>query len=146
MKLPLTIIEIQELLPHRYPMLLVDRVVELIDGERIVGYKNVSANEWFFQGHFPGRPLMPGVLMLEALAQLGVLFAKGTANGIPKERFIVFAGTEEIRFRRQVVPGDMLRLEMNLEKRKLGTWRMRGAASVDGEVAVDGLLIAAELS
>ena len=144
MKLPLLTEDIRKVLPHRYPMLLVDRVTEFYDGERIVGYKNVSANEEFFQGHFPERQIMPGVLMLEALAQLGVLFSKLTSGGITPEVLSVFAGVEEIRFRRPVVPGDMLMLEMKLLKRRRGIWKMAGIATVDGEVAVDGILLAAE--
>jgi 3-hydroxyacyl-[acyl-carrier-protein] dehydratase len=145
MKLPLSSVDIQQIIPHRYPMLLVDRVIEFSDAEKIVGIKNVSANESFFQGHFPNQPIMPGVLMLEALAQLGVLFAKLTTGGVPIDSLTVFAGVEEVRFRRQVVPGDQLRLEMSLIKRRRGLWKMQGLASVNGEVAVEGILTAAEI-
>ncbi len=144
MKLPLTSTEIEKIIPHRFPMLLVDRVTEFYDGERIVGFKNVTANESFFQGHFPGQPIMPGVLMLEALAQLGVLFSKLTTGGIPPEVLSVFAGVEEVRFRRQVIPGDTLTMTMALIKRRRGIWKMQGVAKVGDEVAVDGILIAAE--
>ncbi len=144
MKLPLLTEDIQKVIPHRYPMLLVDRVIEFYDGERIVGFKNVTANESFFQGHFPEQQIMPGVLMLEALAQLGVLFSKLTSNGVRPEVLSVFAGVENIRFRRQVVPGDVLTLEMSLLKRRRGIWKMAGVAKVGDEIAVDGILLAAE--
>ena len=143
--LPIYTQQIEKLIPHRYPMLLVDRVIEFGDGQHIVGVKNVTANEQFFQGHFPGRPIMPGVMMLEALAQLGVIFARLCTNGITAEQLFVFSGCEDIRFRRQVIPGDVLRLEMKLIKRKLGTWKMQGLASVDGETAVGGILRATEI-
>jgi 3-hydroxyacyl-[acyl-carrier-protein] dehydratase len=142
--LPLKINEIKEYLPHRYPMLLVDRVIEYTEGERIVGIKNVTANEGFFEGHFPGRPIMPGVLMLEALAQLGVLFFKMASNGVGQDKLIVFAAADEVKFRREVVPGDVLTLQMDLIKRRSGIWKMAGLATVDGEKAVEGILTAAE--
>ena len=144
MEKPLSIEEIRKLIPHRYPMLLVDRVTEFVDDECIRGYKNVTANEEFFQGHFPHIPLMPGVLMLEALAQLGVLFSRISDGGGPSDKLNVFAGVDEVRFRRPVVPGDRLDLEMTLLKRRKGLWKMKGIASVDGEVAVEGILTAAE--
>lgn len=143
MEMPLYIEDIRKLIPHRYPFLLVDRVVEFVDGEMIRGVKNITANEEFFQGHFPERPMMPGVLMLEALAQLGVLFSRlcGHAN----DKLNVFAGADEVRFRRPVVPGDVLVLEMTLIKRRSGLWKMKGVARVDGEIVVEGLLTAAEV-
>ena len=144
MEKPLSVEDIRKLIPHRYPMLLVDRVTEFVDNERIVGFKNVTANEEFFQGHFPEIPLMPGVLMLEALAQLGVLFSRISDGGGPSDKLNVFAGVDEVRFRRPVVPGDRLNLEMTLLKRRKGLWKMKGVASVDGEVAVEGILTAAE--
>ena len=143
--LPLTITDLYRILPHRYPMLLVDRVTEFKEGERVVGLKNVSANEEFFSGHFPGRPIMPGVLMLEALAQLGVVFARLSSDGIKENQLIVFAGCDSVKFRRTVVPGDQLRLEMELIRRRSGHWKMKGTASVDGEKAVEAELLAAEV-
>jgi beta-hydroxyacyl-ACP dehydratase FabZ len=145
MKLPLLVTDIEEIIPHRYPMLLVDRVVEVVDGEKIVGIKNVSANEPFFRGHFPGQPIMPGVLMLEALAQLGVIYARVCSEAVDGQGLYVFAGADAVKFRRPVVPGDVLTLEMTLIKRRRGLWKMEGAASVDGEVAVQGILTAAQL-
>jgi beta-hydroxyacyl-ACP dehydratase FabZ len=145
-KLPFTIDTIRELLPHRYPMLLVDRITEFEPGSRIVGIKNVSANEHFFEGHFPGRPIMPGVLMLEALAQVGIVFFKMTENGAARDRLIVFAGVDSVKFRKGVIPGDVLTLEMRFLKRRAGIWKMEGVASVDGECAVEGILTAAEMN
>lgn len=144
-KFPLMYQEISELLPHRYPLLLIDRVLGIEDGNRIVGLKNITANEEFFQGHFPGRPIMPGVLMLEALAQLGVIFAKVCVDSVDRDQLYVFAGADEVRFRRPVVPGDVLKLEMTLLARKKAIWKMRGVASVDNEVAIEGILTAAVL-
>ena len=144
MNLPLNTTDIEKLIPHRYPMLLVDRVTEFQDNEKIVGFKNVSANEAFFQGHFPGRPMMPGVLMLEALAQLGVLFSRMCTDGVAPEKINVFAGVDEVRFRRQVIPGDVLDMEMALLRRRGGIWKMQGTAKVGDEIAVQGVLLAAE--
>ena len=140
---PLMTKEIRELLPHRYPLLLVDRVLGVEEGNKIIGIKNVTSNEEFFQGHFPNQPLMPGVLMLEALAQLGVIFAKICADAVDRDQLYVFAGVDEVRFRRPVVPGDVLKLEMTLLTRKKTVWKMRGVASVDGEIATEGVLTAA---
>lgn len=143
MDLPLKTEAIRELLPHRYPFLLVDRVLEIEDTTRIIGIKNVSANESFFNGHFPGKPIMPGVLILEALAQLGVIFAKICAEAVDRDRLYVFAGADEVRFRKPVVPGDVLELRMELITRKKVVWKMKGTALVDGEVVCEGILTAA---
>lgn len=142
-RFPLLTKDIRELLPHRYPMLLVDRVLGIEEDNTIVGIKNVTANEEFFQGHFPDQPIFPGVLMLEALAQLGVIFAKICSDSVDKNQLYVFAGADEVRFRRPVVPGDVLKLEMSLIVRKRAIWKMKGVASVDGEVAIEGILTAA---
>lgn len=143
--LPLDVRGIEALLPHRFPFLLVDRVIEFVENERITGVKNVSANEWFFQGHFPGQPIMPGVLVLEALAQLGALFARMSSDGVPASSLMVFSGVESLRFRRQVVPGDVLTLEMKLQRRRLALWKMEGRALVAGEAAAEGVLMATEV-
>lgn len=128
--------EIMECIPHRYPFLLIDRIIEFEPGKRAVGIKNVTINEWFFQGHFPGAPMMPGVLILEALAQLGavvVLYGEQNRGKIP-----VFAGVDRLRFRRQVVPGDQLRLEAEISKVKGSMGKGVVRALVDGEVAAEG--------
>ena len=142
-KLPLISSDIEKILPHRYPFLLVDRVVEFVDGELVVGYKNLTANEPFFVGHFPGRPIMPGVLMLEAMAQLGAIFAKLSTGGAGPNDLVVLSGFEDIRFRRQVIPGDVLRMEMRNETKRSRYWKMRGVATVEGEKAVEGTWMAA---
>lgn len=132
---------IQKLIPHRYPFLLVDRILELEDNKRIVGIKNVTINEPFFQGHFPSRPLMPGVLVVEALAQTaGVLFFH--SNPALVGRAFFFTGIDGLRFRKPVLPGDTVRLEIELLAVKRGFFKMKASASVDGVTAVDGELSA----
>jgi beta-hydroxyacyl-ACP dehydratase FabZ len=131
----LEINEIRQILPHRYPMLLVDRIVEL-EPERIVGIKNVTANEPFFAGHFPDFPVMPGVLILEAMAQTaGVLVLKSIPDRASK--LVLLVSVEYAKFRRPVVPGDQLRLEMTLLKRKSTVAKMAGRATVDGVLVAE---------
>ena len=130
--------EIRELLPHRYPFLLVDKVLELEAGKRVVAQKNVSANEPFFQGHFPEYPIMPGVLIVEALAQTaGLAVAVIEEN---KGKLGVFAGIEELKFKNQVVPGDILILEAEILMSKLGVTKARVVARVEDKVAAEGII------
>jgi 3-hydroxyacyl-[acyl-carrier-protein] dehydratase len=136
--LPLEAADIMRILPHRYPFLLVDRIVELEPGVRAVGIKSVSANEPQFTGHFPGRPIMPGVLMVEALAQTAGV-AVLTLDEY-RGKLGLFAGIDDCRFRRLVQPGDTLRLEVTVEKLRGMFGRVRAIASVDGEPAVEGTL------
>lgn len=127
---------IQELLPHRYPFLLVDKIIEIVPREKIVGIKQVTINEYFFQGHFPAAPVMPGVLIIEALAQVGAILAlrefEDRSNKIP-----FFSGIEKGRFRRPVVPGDTLVLEVTALRIGSKVQKMRGEAKVDGQIAAE---------
>lgn len=133
--------EIQALLPHRYPFLLVDRVKEFESHKRIVGIKNVTVNEPFFQGHFPGRPVMPGVLIIEAMAQVGgVLVFK---SGGPVGRTVMYlTGIDEAKFRKPVVPGDQLRFEIEVVKKRPPFWKMQGKAFVENEVVCEAVVTA----
>lgn len=134
--------EIQKLLPHRYPFLLVDRVLELEPDKRIVAYKNVTANEEFFQGHFPGHPVMPGVLILEALAQACAVLAFKSQQRDPKEWVIYLMGIDGARFRKPVVPGDRLTLTAEVIRAKSTIWKQRGVATVDGQVVAEAEFLA----
>jgi 3-hydroxyacyl-[acyl-carrier-protein] dehydratase len=135
----LDINQIREILPHRFPMLLVDRIVELED-ERIVGIKNVTANEPFFTGHFPEFPVMPGVLIVEAMAQVaGVLVLRQMVGR--DQKLVLLASIEEAKFRRPVVPGDQLRIEMKVGRRKASIAKMHGTATVDGVVVAEATVM-----
>ena len=131
MKAPLGAAEIRGLIPHRYPFLLVDRIEELEPGVRAVGIKNVSQNEPFFQGHFPDYPVMPGVLIIEALAQVGAVGVM--AGGEHRDKLALFAGIDDVRFRRQVLPGDVLTLEVEIGRLKGRAGRGTGRATVGDE-------------
>lgn len=130
--------EVAAVLPHRYPFLLVDRVVEIEPGRRIVALKNVTINEPFFSGHFPGRPIMPGVLLCEAVVQAGGILAHATAaEGSGKGTIAMLTALDRARFRQRVTPGDQLRLEVEVVRRRGPFWKMRGAALVAGKVAAE---------
>lgn len=135
----LTIDQIREIIPHRYPFLLIDRIEEVEYGQRAVGIKNVTANEPFFQGHFPDYPVMPGVLIVEALAQVGAVAILGAEEH--KGKIALFAGINKVRFRRTVRPGDTLRLEVELGRMRRGVGTGSGRATVDGDVAAEGELM-----
>jgi 3-hydroxyacyl-[acyl-carrier-protein] dehydratase len=131
---------IQALLPHRYPFLMVDAIVELERTKRIVGIKNVSINEYYFQGHFPGRPVMPGVLILEAMAQTGGLLVLLEIPDRAK-KLLYFVAVDDARFRRPVVPGDQLRIDMNLTNWRKDYCKLEGKATVDGHIAAEATLM-----
>jgi 3-hydroxyacyl-[acyl-carrier-protein] dehydratase len=135
--------EILRLLPHRYPFLLVDRILEGEKGKSLVGLKNVSMNEPFFQGHFPGEPIMPGVLILEGMAQVGGFLAFYSIPEMIGEKLIYFAGIDKVRFRKTVVPGDQLIFEMEVIKQKGKIWKMTGKAKVDDKVVAEAEFMAA---
>ena len=139
MKVPLGQAAIRRLIPHRYPFLLVDRIDELEPGVRAVGIKNVTQNEPFFQGHFPGYPVMPGVLIIEALAQVGAVGVM--AGGEHADKLALFAGIDGVRFRRQVVPGDVLTMEVEIDRLKGRVGRGSGRASVGGERVCEAQLM-----
>ena len=131
-------LEVAAILPHRYPFLLVDRVVEIDAGRRIVALKNVTVNEPFFNGHFPGRPLMPGVLLCEALVQAGGILAHVTApDAMGRGKIAMLTALDRARFRQQVIPGDQLRLEVEAVRRRGPFWKMRGTALVASKVAAE---------
>jgi beta-hydroxyacyl-ACP dehydratase FabZ len=127
---------IQAILPHRYPFLLVDRIIELVPGERIVGIKQVTINESFFQGHFPGAPVMPGVLIVEAMAQVGAVYALSQMEN-RETKLVLFSGIDNARFRRPVVPGDTLTLEVTPVRVGSRVQKMSGRALVDGQLAAE---------
>lgn len=136
--------EIKHLLPQRYPFLLIDRVVELETGRRVLAYKNITANEEVFNGHFPGNPIFPGVLILEAMAQAaGVLGFSTVGKSSEDDMLYLFAGVDDARFKRQVVPGDQLFLEAELNSAKRNIWRFNCRATVDGELASSATIMCA---
>ena len=135
--------QIMELLPHRYPFLLVDRIVELVPSEKVVGLKNVTINEPFFQGHFPGAPIMPGVLIVEAMAQTGGILAMASTPEDQRGRLIYFMGIDKVRFRKPVVPGDQLMIEMTLIRHRPKVTKMGGVVTVDGKKVAEAELMAA---
>jgi len=137
--------EIREYLPHRYPFLLVDRVTELNLGESIVAYKNVTINEPFFNGHFPDHPVMPGVLIIEAMAQAAGILGFKTMDKTPQDGSIYyFVGSDKLRFKRPVVPGDRLQLEASIVSEKRGIWKFDCRATVDGALAASTTILCAD--
>ena len=135
------IARIMEILPHRYPFLLVDRILEVEGEKRIVGIKNVTINEPFFQGHFPGHPIMPGVLIVEAMAQVGGMLLMGAIEN-PQRKVVYFMSLDNVKFRRPVVPGDQLRLELEMLQFRGKTCKMKGEAFVDGVLAAEAEMMA----
>ena len=143
MKLPLLYEDIAKILPHRYPFLLVDRITELELGKRVVGIKNVSINEPFFQGHYPGNPVMPGVLIIEAMAQVGGVLARLSVPGaLEKEGSVLFMAIDKVKFRRPVVPGDQVIFELVPLRTGSRVWKMAGKALVKDDLVTEAELLA----
>ena len=133
--------KIMQYLPHRYPMLLVDRILEFESGKRIVGIKNVTINEPFFQGHYPGHPVMPGVLVIEAMAQVGGLLLMEAVEDV-ENKTIYFMALDNVKWRRPITPGDQIRFELEMLQLRRHVCRMRGVGYVDGQVAVEAEMMA----
>lgn len=131
--------QITRLLPHRAPMLMIERLVNIVPGESAVGLKTISVNEWYFQGHFPQKPVMPGVMIIEALAQTAATLAMHSLNLYDKEKLVYFMGIDEARFRKMVMPGDILHLEVQKIHRRGPVWRFKGLAKVKGEVVAEAV-------
>jgi len=142
METPLDIMAIMRRLPHRYPFLLIDRIIKIVPGEEIVALKNVTINEPFFQGHFPAQPVMPGVLIMEALAQAGGVLASEIRGPDKQGEIIYFMGMDHVRFRRPVVPGDQLILEARVLKMRSKVAKMAGRALVEGQMVAEAELMA----
>jgi 3-hydroxyacyl-[acyl-carrier-protein] dehydratase len=137
------ILEIQRWIPHRYPFLLIDRVLNLVSNEHITTIKNVTANEEFFQGHFPGHPVMPGVLIMESMAQTAAVFARYSEPELLKNKTFYLVGADNFKWKKMVVPGDQLTIVMKSVKKRNPLWIMDGEVFVDGKVVVSGTLTAA---
>jgi 3-hydroxyacyl-[acyl-carrier-protein] dehydratase len=136
--------KIQEILPHRYPFLMIDRVTTFEDNQKVVAIKCVTMNEPYFTGHFPGRPVMPGVMILEAMAQAGAILALKSSEGVIPGKIIFLTGATDVRFKKQVTPGDVLRIEMRSVKKRRPLWIMEGEVTVNGKVVCSGSITAAE--
>ena len=137
------VLEIQRWIPHRYPFLLIDRVLDLVPNVAITSIKNVTANEEFFQGHFPGQPVMPGVLIMEAMAQTAAVFARYSEAELLKNKTFYLVGADTFKWKKMVVPGDQLRIAMKSVKKRNPLWIMDGEVLVDGKVVASGRLTAA---
>ncbi|MAU42027.1 MAG: 3-hydroxyacyl-[acyl-carrier-protein] dehydratase FabZ [Kordiimonas sp.] len=133
----LDVMRIMELIPHRYPMLLIDRLVDIVPGESAVGIKNVTINEPFFQGHFPERPIMPGVLIVEAMAQAAATLVVHTLGEEAEGKLVYFMSVDGVRFRKPVEPGHQLELHVTKERQRGNVWRFKGEGRVDGAVATE---------
>jgi 3-hydroxyacyl-[acyl-carrier-protein] dehydratase len=137
--LTLTLDQITRLIPHRSPMLMVERLIEVVPGESAIGVKTVSLNDWYFQGHFPKKAVMPGVMIIEALAQTAAALAMHTLDLYDQEKLVYFMGIDEARFRKMVSPGDTLHLEVKKTHKRGPVWRFKGIARVNGEVVAEAV-------
>lgn len=144
-ELPLGAEVVEQYIPHRQPFRFIDEIIEFEDRVRAVGKYTVTGEEDLFRGHFPGRPIFPGVIMLEALAQLGVFFAKFSTGGTPPDKLIVFMGADEVRFKKPVVPGDILHVAMANWKKKGRFWKLDGVITVGEDVVMTATIAAAEI-
>jgi beta-hydroxyacyl-ACP dehydratase FabZ len=142
MNKPIDILEIMKSLPHRYPFIMIDRILELVPGEKVVALKNVTINEPFFQGHFPGNPIMPGVLIIEAMGQAGAVLAAESMSREENGSLIFFMGMDRVKFRKPVIPGDQLVFEMKFLKRRGKVFKMAGIAYVDEKIVAEAQLMA----
>ncbi len=136
--------EIKDIIPHRYPFLMIDSIIQFDDGQEIMAVKCITANEPFFQGHFPEKPVMPGVLILEALAQTAAVLGKRSTGGVPADKLLYLVGAKDVKWKRQVVPGDTLVLKVTLVKRKRPLLIVAGEATVEGELVASATITAAE--
>ena len=134
--------KILNILPHRYPFVLVDRILEIDPGKRIVGLKNITINEPYFQGHFPGSPILPGVLIVEAMAQTWGICVFALHPEEAENKNLFFSGIDRVRFRRPVIPGDQMRMEMELIKHRGSLWKFKGKATVNGDLVAEAELLA----
>ncbi len=137
---PFGIDDIKRMIPHRYPFLLIDRVIDVVAETSAVGVKNVTVNEPHFEGHFPAQPIMPGVLIIEAMAQTAAVLVVATLGEEAQGRLVYFMTIDDARFRRPVMPGDQLQLAVTKEQRRLGMWKFRGRATVDGQLVAEATI------
>jgi len=135
--------EIQSRLAHRYPILLVDRIVQIVEGKRIVGLKNFTVNEPFFQGHFPDNPIVPGTILIEAMAQVGGIFVIESEREKSDGKIMYLAGLDSVRFRKPVYPGDQVVFELDLVRRRKDVWKVKGVAKVQGTLVMEAVMLAA---
>lgn len=138
-------VQLREILPHRYPFLLVDKLVEFVDNEKCVCIKCVTINEEFFQGHFPQRPVMPGVLVIEAMAQTAAVFARKSNDGAGEGKTMMLVGVDDFKWKKMIVPGDVMRIEVRSIKKRRPLWVVAGEVTVDGKVVARGTLSAMEV-
>ncbi len=134
---PMDILKLMDILPHRYPMLLVDRIINITENDGATGIKNVTINEPFFQGHFPGKPVMPGVLIIESMAQTAAAYTAYAGNVNTEGKIILFMGLDKVKFRKPVIPGDQLKIHVSITQKRPPVWKYESRATVDGQVVAE---------